>query len=340
MTPTAIGLHKPRAFLLAGVAAALVTVGLVAVSILAAPAQAQSGDPLLERGEYLVTAGPCAECHTVRVEGDPTQLDQTKLLAGGERFDLPFGTIYSANITPDNETGIGMWSVSDIVRALDEGLDKDGNPLVLMPWQNFRGMSSEDKVAIALYLKSVAPINNAVPASELAAPAGALHAAAAEDARAIGPGIAPDNLDSFARGEYLLWNLAACQDCHGKDLKGNVPPFFAPDITAETGAASAWTTEQIVTAIEEGARPDGSMIAPVMPWGDRAYGNFSDADVNAIATYLKTARPEQIAAAALPAPQGGDATVDPLVLAGAGLTLLLAGFSIARMRSVRRAQPG
>ena len=337
MTGMTARIGDARTLALLGLAFAIALTALIVISLQAGAAQAQSTDPLVQRGEYLVTAGPCAECHTVRVEGNPFQLDASMFLAGERRFDLPFGTVFSANITSDVETGIGSWTVGELMRALDEGIDKDGNPLVLMPWQEFRGMSTEDKFAIAVYLKSTAPISNEVPAPDLSVPAAAIHAGAAEEAFSIGGGIAPDGSDAFARGEYLVWSALGCTGCHGTDLKGNFPPFFAPDITAETGQLAGWTNTEIATVLTTGTRPNASTLAPVMPWGPLAYGNLTNADLDAVATYLKNATSAEITArTAVPAPEGGDITLNPYLLAGAGIMLLLLGFGVTRTRLRRQ----
>ncbi len=306
--------------------------GLVVASLMAPSVGAQTAtttsaetDPFLARGEYLVTAGACAECHTQRV-GETTELDASLLLAGGNEFALPFGTVYSSNITPDVETGIGSWSVIEIVRALEEGINKDGEQLVLMPWQEYKGMATQDKISIAFYLKSLAPISNAVPEADLRAPRAALHADAASAAHAPGPGAPPSETDVFGTGEYLLWNVLGCSRCHGADLKGNIPPFFAPDLTAETGILAAWTQAELAMSITTGVKPDGT-----------AYGNLTDADAQAVANYLKTARAQDIEAAGpvpiepeIPAPDGGDIVLNPMVLAALAIFLIGGGIGLLK----------
>ena len=318
--------------------------GFVVASLMAPAAQAQTAtpvqtDPLLARGEYLVMVGACVSCHTQRAEGDETQLNGSLLLAGGRAFSAPYGTVYASNITPDVETGIGSWTVPEIVRALEEGVGRDGNELVVMPWERLRGMSTEDKVSIAFYLKSIAPISNAVPEADLRVPRAALHAEAARAPHVPGSGAAPTGTDAFDTGEYLLWNVLGCGGCHGADLKGNTPPFFAPDLTAETGAASTWTETQLVAAIVSGVRPDGSTISPAMPTGDLGYGNLTGADALAVATYLKTARPMDIDAAGpqpLPPTEGGDVVLNPLFMAALATVLFLSGLGLLRLGLLRK----
>ena len=225
----------------------------------------------------------------------------------------------------------------EIIRALEEGIGKDGEQLVLMPWQELKGMATQDKISIAFYLKSLDPISNAVPEADLRAPRAALHADAAAAAHAPGPGAPPSETDVFGTGEYLLWNVLGCSGCHGADLKGNIPPFFAPDLTAETGVAATWTQAELATAITAGLRPDGTTIAPVMPWGAPPYGNLTDADAQAVANYLTNARTQDIAAAGpvpiepeIPAPDGGDIVLNPMVLAALAVLLIVGGIGLLR----------
>src|SRR5580658_9124119 len=106
---------------------------------------------LVARGEYLVKAADCAACHSVP-GGKP--------FAGGLAFPLPFGTIWSTNITPDKDTGIGNWSDDDFVRALHEGVAKDGSHLYpAFPYTSYTGLSRDDAVAMKAWLFTVAPVN-------------------------------------------------------------------------------------------------------------------------------------------------------------------------------------
>src|ERR1700733_2689723 len=102
---------------------------------------------LVARGEYLARAADCAACHNAP-GGKP--------FAGGLPFKLPFGTIYSTNITSDRETGIGTWSDDDFVRALHRGIAKDGTHLYpAFPYTSYSGISRDDALAIKAYLLSL-----------------------------------------------------------------------------------------------------------------------------------------------------------------------------------------
>ena len=121
-----------------------------------------------QRGRYLAGfVGICMECHTKRTdEMDPSSLDRTKLFAGDEPFEVgkPLGTVYSSNITPDRETGIGKWSAEDLRVALKEGVEPDGEalcpPMPSGPAGPFAGFTDRDAEAIGHYLLSIEPIEN------------------------------------------------------------------------------------------------------------------------------------------------------------------------------------
>ena len=102
---------------------------------------------LLARGEYLVVAGNCASCHTTG-EGE--------LMAGGVAFETPFGTIYSTNITPDLDTGIGSWTEWDFLNSMRQGIRPNGEHLYpAFPYPAFTKVANEDLVAMFAYLKSI-----------------------------------------------------------------------------------------------------------------------------------------------------------------------------------------
>jgi Cytochrome c len=117
---------------------------------------------LAAREEYLARAADCAACHTAR-GGQP--------FAGGLPFKLPFGTIYSMNITSDRETGIGTWGDDDFVRALHRGIAKDGTHLYpAFPYTSYAGMSRDDAVAIKAYIFSLRAVHAATPPDRLSFP--------------------------------------------------------------------------------------------------------------------------------------------------------------------------
>lgn len=245
----------------------------------------------LARGRYLVTAGACTQCHTVHKDNNELLLDTSKLLAGGTEFELPFGTVYSANITPDVETGIGGWTKAEIAQAIRNGIAKDGSKLVQMPWQEFRGMAESDALAIATYLlKGAAPVKNKVPADRLRKPREAIYAGTFKRAGPLGPAATPaDNSSAYA--EYLVKHIFGCAGCHGSDLAGGKGHIQGPNLTpSATGGPASWTIEQIVAVIKGGKRPDGSQLSPAMPYAT-AFVHMTDADAHLIAAFVKSLKP-------------------------------------------------
>ena len=117
-----------------------------------------------ERGKYLVMLGSCTDCHTPGYFfGKP---DVARYLGGSEvGFEIPgLGVFHGPNLTPDNETGIGNWTVAQIVTAIQTGKRPDGRELApIMPWRAFANMTKDDATAIAVFLKSIPPVKNKVP---------------------------------------------------------------------------------------------------------------------------------------------------------------------------------
>ena len=139
------------------VVAAAVTIS----AVLVAPARA--ADPQVDRGKYLVTFGGCNDCHTPGYFfGKP---DMAQFLGGSDvAFEIPgLGAFAGRNITPDKETGIGNWTLEQIVIALQTGKRPDGRILApIMPWHAFANLTNDDAMAIAVFLKSVPPVKHEV----------------------------------------------------------------------------------------------------------------------------------------------------------------------------------
>jgi len=143
------------------IAFALVAGTALSISIAGAAAAQSSQNG---RGKYLVGLASCTDCHTPGYFfGKP---DMARYLGGSEvGFEIPgVGVFHGPNLTPDPETGLGKWSVGQIVAAIKTGKRPDGRELApIMPWRAFANMSDEDATAIAVYIKSLAPVKNKVP---------------------------------------------------------------------------------------------------------------------------------------------------------------------------------
>src|SRR5580704_8675364 len=125
-------------------------------------ALAEPSAETIAHGKALVEAGDCASCHTA---------DPAKPFAGGKRIDTPFGAIYSPNLTPDKNTGIGLWSDQDFRRALREGIAPSGSRYYpALPYPYFTKLTRDDIQAIRAFLATVAPVNNSPPPPALRFP--------------------------------------------------------------------------------------------------------------------------------------------------------------------------
>jgi mono/diheme cytochrome c family protein len=137
---------------------------LTASIVVLASVTAVADDAQIKRGEYLVTIGGCNDCHTPGYFfGKP---DMSRFLGGSDvGFEIPgLGVFVGRNITPDKETGIGTWTAEQIVTAITTGERPDGRILApIMPWHAFANLTADDAMAIAAFLQSVKPVDNAVP---------------------------------------------------------------------------------------------------------------------------------------------------------------------------------
>ncbi len=177
---------------------------------LAAVAQTAPADQtLIERGEYLARAGDCLACHVVE-GGRP--------YAGGLPIEMPFGTLYSTNITPDKETGIGNWSDDDFVKAMQQGVGPDGQHYYpAFPYTSFTLMPREDILAIKAYLFSLEPVRQQNPENDLRFPFDqrwgmALWNLLFLDDKRFEPD--PAQSEQWNRGRYLVEGPGHCAECH------------------------------------------------------------------------------------------------------------------------------
>ncbi|MBR0753634.1 cytochrome c [Bradyrhizobium jicamae] len=256
---------------------------------------AAPSEEMIARGKALVIAGDCASCHTV---------DPQKPFAGGKRIETPFGSITSPNLTPDRDTGIGGWSDDDFVRALREGVSPSGARYYpAFPYPSFTKLTRDDILAIRAYLGTIAPVSNRAPPPDLRWPLNYRVLMRAWNALFFTPGIfQPDQSKSaeWNRGGYLVEGLAHCGACHtpknmfGADKAGQafggsaIQGVFAPrlDAAARSGLKS-WSVDDIVEYLQSGrnARSHaGPLMSEVIV---NSTSRMADADVRAIAVYLK-----------------------------------------------------
>jgi mono/diheme cytochrome c family protein len=270
-----------------------------------APAAAQVPNAAeLARGKYVFGATGGCGCHTV-----PKQ----PVNAGGRKYDGPFGTVYSSNITPDPKTGIGSWTDEQIITAIRLGRRPNGDRLLpVHPYPVFNGMAEGDLKAVTAYLRSLPPVNRPNQPKKITVPmfeSVFLPAwLAAFAPRETPPPKAPTT--GVARGEYLVRAVGHCGECHtprtmtmatdnSRFLAGNpkgpedqAMPNITPD--PDTGIGK-WSVEEIADYLGSGNKPDGDvaggLMGEVIDGTLAGYKDLAKADRLAIAQYLKTIPP-------------------------------------------------
>ena len=253
----------------------------------------------IERGAGLARTGNCMACHTAR-GGQP--------YAGGRFIDTPFGRVVAGNLTPDAQTGLGLWSPQAFRRALHEGRSRDGRLLVpAFPYTHTTLMTDADVDALYAHLRSLPPVSQAQPAHELRFPYNTQLALALWQLLQFQPGrFQPDASRSaeWNRGAYLVNGLAHCAACHGsRDPMGGLREafagsdmpdglWFAPSLRDPAqGGLQDWPLERIVTLLRDGTVADDQGHATVMgPMAEvvlHSTQHGSAADLRAMAVYLK-----------------------------------------------------
>jgi mono/diheme cytochrome c family protein len=250
----------------------------------------------LRRGQYLVAAGDCMSCH-LRAGGEP--------LAGGLGLQTPFGVIYSANITPDESTGIGAWTQDQFYRAMHDGIDDQGQNLYpAFPYPSFRRTSRADNDAIFAFLKTVPAVKYTPPKNHLAFPMNLRPMVKiwnrlfldAEEFQAN-----PSQTAEWNRGAYIVTGFGHCGGCHTpknalgadeskRDLHGGtLDNWVAPDLTSnERTGLGGWTIDDVIEYLRHGRNAHagaGGAMAEVVTYSTAW---MSDADLRAIAVYLKS----------------------------------------------------
>ncbi|MFO0679414.1 MAG: hypothetical protein U0169_23005 [Polyangiaceae bacterium] len=232
----------------------------------------------VDRGRYLVqNLLVCADCHTpMNNMGMP---DVTKLMAGGMDFPIPSADggldhVYAGNLTSDMTTGIGAWTVAELKTAMTQGLDRQGNALhPIMPYHELGNMTDADATAIAMYLKSIPAITNAVPASTVQLPApepvfpesSIPHTTLAQND--------PD-FQKAEDGRYLA--KLVCLHCHTPDLDQAGPPVT--DLTRAFGGGRAFQLGPSFLSVS----------ANITPHPTKGLGSWTTVELeNTMKTYLK-----------------------------------------------------
>lgn len=277
----------------------------LALGLASQPLLAQ--DAAVERGEYLAHAGNCMTCHT-QEGGAP--------YAGGVAFETAFGTIYSTNITPDSNAGIGDWSEEDFLRAMHEGVSADGSKLYpAFPYPSFTKVSEADIKAIYGYMKTVTPSSYQPPENEMGFPfnqrglMGIWNAMFFEEGR-----FEEDSSQSaeWNRGAYLVAGLTHCGTCHtprnalgGKDegralsggtyndkvAPGEIRPWSAVNLTQATDGLAAWSQEDIYNYLHTGHSSRAGTFGPMNEVITESLQKLTEEDVTAMSVYIKNLPP-------------------------------------------------
>ena len=278
---------------IAGVAAGFAVAWRPAIAAIDPPAPASFDPALIKRGRELAAIGNCNDCHTVR---------GGKSFAGGLPVPTPFGTIYSSNITPDAETGIGRWSERAFRRAMRSGVNRDGQHLYpTFPYDHFTNVSDQDDSALYAFLMTRAPVTAPARANELSFPLDQRFVIAGWKLLFLRHGtFEPDNAKSaeWNRGAYLVEGLAHCGACHtprnglgaerpnAQFAGGDVDNWHAYAINANSEAPIPWNADALYAYLRQGWQPDHGTARGPMAEVVSNLSSVSESDVRAIATYM------------------------------------------------------
>ncbi len=252
----------------------------------------------IAKGKLLAAMGDCAVCHTAA---------NGKTNAGGLAMPSPFGTIYTSNITPDLQTGIGSWSYEAFERAMRHGVDREGQYLYpAFPYTAFSRVTDEDMKALYAFLMSEPAVENEAPKTALNFPYNVRRGIAAWNWLYLKPGVVKDDekqAPEWNRGAYLVEGLGHCSACHTPRNSlaaektgefhlsgGSAEGWDAPALTDKTASPLPWTKQDLVDYMKTGFSARHSVAAGPMAPVAHGLSQQSDADLDAIATYLMSYR--------------------------------------------------
>lgn len=269
----------------------------------------------LARGEYVVEhVADCLNCHSDHLTTFGMPIKPGTEGQGGFLFDKNLGipgVVAAQNITPDRETGIGAWSDGEVLRAMREGVDRNGDALFpMMPYVHFRTMSDEDAKSVLVYLRTLKPIRHSVPAKHIDFPVNLIIKFTPKPVD--GPVNAPDPHNAVAHGGYLA--ELACVECHtphddknqldltrsyagGWTMRGPWGRVVTANLTPDpNGFLGRATKAEFIGRFRAFAHMDAhnSPAVPpgrntIMPW--LAFSKMTDQDLGAIYDYLRTVKP-------------------------------------------------
>jgi mono/diheme cytochrome c family protein len=281
------------ALVIGGVLAAFAITWRPAIAAIDPPAPQSFDLALVKRGRDLAAIGNCNDCHTVRGGKD---------FAGGLPVPTPFGAIYSSNITPDPQTGIGRWSEAAFRRAMRSGVNRDGQHLYpTFPYDHFTNVTDEDDRALYAYLMTRQPVRASARQNQLSFPLDQRFVIAGWKLLFLRHGTyRPDSAQSaeWNRGAYLVEGLAHCGACHtprnalGAERKsaefagGDVENWHAYAINAQSPAPVQWNADALFAYLRDGWHPDHGVARGPMAQVVSNLSAVPESDVRAIATYM------------------------------------------------------
>ncbi|OWU72704.1 cytochrome c [Phaeobacter sp. 22II1-1F12B] len=273
----------------------------IAVPVQPTPPQQQVAadwQPEEGQGEYAMRLADCAACHTA---------PGGERFAGGRAIESPLGTIYSSNITPDDETGIGGWSLEDFRAALYDGMRPDGTHLYpAMPYENYRKLTEEDVRALYHYfIEEVEPVQNAAPEADLPFPFDQRWTLRGWKWLALDePGFRADTDDPvLARGEYIVEGPGHCSACHtprnaimaeaAVDTSdeaflsgGEIAGWTAPALRGPGSAIAGWSQEDLVAIFSTGRNAHAAVNGEMQLVIQDSTQYMSEEDLAAMSAYL------------------------------------------------------
>jgi mono/diheme cytochrome c family protein len=281
------------------------------------PADFQGSDPLAH-GKYLAVAADCEACHTA--EGG-------KPFAGSRPFETEFGTLYSPNITPDRETGIGAWSDAEFLKAVHEGVGKDGKNLYpAFPYAAYTYLTDEDVLAIKAYLFSLPAEKSVPPENTLRSPYNnrslmAIWSKLYNPNERFQP--VADRTPTWNRGAYLAEALGHCGDCHTqrtalqaldnrrKFAGGMAEGWRAYNLTSDKESGlGTWSSQDLEQYLKTGHTQDrGSAFGPMAQAVHLSFQKLTASDVSAIVEYVRSV--PAVSTPDLPAPKLEFASANP-----------------------------
>jgi mono/diheme cytochrome c family protein len=287
------------------------------------PANLKNAD-VVKRGEYLARAADCMVCHTTQDGAE---------YAGGLAFPTPFGTLYSTNITPDKETGIGNYTDQDFLNAVQRGVRPDGAHLYpAMPVTSYTYMTDADALAIKSYLFSLPAVRSQNQPNTLSFPYNqrwlmGFWSAFFNDNERFRPN--PAHSPEWNRGAYIAEALAHCGECHTprnlafaldnrSKFSGSVYGWYAFNITSDKGSGiGAWSDDELRGYLSAGhASGRGTAAGPMGEAVDKSFSEMAPADIGALVTYLRSVPaiasdlPARLAPPAPASPKQGNATAE------------------------------